>query len=81
MPPPAGLILADVEAVDKDHPDFLPQMKGVVNFHKRRQFGRIIQQLQKYQSIPYNFHPIEVSIPGIMNSYGTNYNHWFLLFR
>ncbi len=60
---PAGLILSDLEAVDKDHLDFLVQThtKDTVNFQKCRQQARVIQQVQKYQSSPYNFHSMEVS--------------------
>ena len=56
-----GLILSSLEAIDKDHLDFLPDMKGVVNFQKRRQYAKVVQQVQKYQSTPYSLHPIEVS--------------------
>ena len=56
-----GLILSSLEAIDKDHLDFIPDMKGVVNFQKRRQYAKVVQQVQKYQNTPYSLHPIEVS--------------------
>jgi len=55
-----GLILSSLEAIDKDHLNFLPDMKGVVNFQKQRQYAKVVQQVQKYQSTPYSLHPIEV---------------------
>ena len=44
----------------KKHSDFLLDMKDVINFGKRRAYAKVIQELQRYQSYPYNLHPIEV---------------------
>ena len=57
----ADLVLSDLEGIDKDNLEFLPDTKDVVNFHRRRQFAKVIHQVQHYQSVPYNLHSIEVS--------------------
>ena len=57
----ADLVLSDLEGIDKDNLDFLPDTNDVINFHRRRQFAKVIHQVQQYQSVPYNLHSIEVS--------------------
>lgn len=56
------LVLLDMEEVKRNHPDFLPDMKEVINFEKRREYAKLIQELQRYQNYPYNLSPIEVNI-------------------
>ena len=56
----SGLILSELEAINKDNFDVFPDTKGLINFQKRRHFARVIQQVQRYQSSCYNFRPIEV---------------------
>ena len=61
-PSRTGLLLLGFEEIEQDHRDYLPHaVQGVVNFVKCRQFARIIQQVQKYQSTPYNLRPVDVS--------------------
>ena len=71
-----GLILSNLEAIDKDHLDFLPDMKGVVNFQKRRQYAKLVQQVQKYQNTPYNLYPIEVSSACVLRGSLVPRPHW-----
>jgi hypothetical protein len=56
------LVLLGLEEVHKNHSDFLPNAKDVINFGKRREYAKLIQELQRYQTYPYNLHPIEVKI-------------------
>ena len=53
-------MLLGLEEVHKNHSDFLSDTKDVINFGKRREYAKLIQELQRYQSYPYNLHPIEV---------------------
>lgn len=57
---PADLVLMGIEEVHKTHPDLLPGTKDVINFGKRREYARVIHELQRYQNYPYNLCPIEV---------------------
>ena len=50
-----------MEEVKRNHPDFLPDTKEVINFEKRREYAKLIQELQRYQSYPFNLNPIEVN--------------------
>ena len=50
-----------MEAIHKDNMDTIGNKEGIVNFHKCRLFARVLQQLQKYQSVPYNLQPIQVN--------------------
>lgn len=54
-------MLLGLEEVHKNHSDFLPDVKDVINFGKRREYAKLIQELQRYQTYPYNLHPIEVN--------------------
>lgn len=56
------LVLLGLEEVHKNHSDFLPDAKDVINFGKRREYAKLIQELQRYQTYPYNLHPIEVKL-------------------
>ena len=58
----SGVILADMQAIHKDNLDTIGNKEGVVNFQKCRLFAKVLQQLQKYQSVPYNLQPIQVSM-------------------
>lgn len=58
----SDLVLLGMEEVKRNHPDFLPDMKEVINFEKRREYAKLIQELQRYQAYPYNLNPIEVNI-------------------
>lgn len=58
-----GLMLSDLEAINRNNLNLIPEMPGVINFQKRRLFAKVIQHLQKYQGIQYSLHPIEVSKP------------------
>ena len=55
-------MLLGLEEVHKNHSDFLPDAKDVINFGKRREYAKLIQELQRYQTYSYNLHPIEVKI-------------------
>ena len=55
-----ALILSEIEVLDKEYPINMPDKKDMVNFQRCRNFTRAIQHVQRYQSIPYQFHTIEV---------------------
>ena len=55
------LVLLGLEEVHKNHSDILPDGKDVINFGKRREYAKLIQELQRYQTYTYNLHPIEVN--------------------
>ena len=65
-------MLLGLEEVHKNHSDFLPDAKDVINFGKRREYAKLIQELQRYQTYPYNLHPIEVIIFGDIIIDGNN---------
>lgn len=58
----AALILCEIEALDKEYPAIMSENKDMVNFQRCRNFTRAIQHIQRYQSIPYHFHAIEVNL-------------------
>ena len=64
LPPTSpGVLLSDLEEIDNSHSDSLPgSSPDVVNFEKRRLQARIVYQLQRHQSIPYNLARVEVSL-------------------
>ena len=57
----SDLVLLGLEEVHKTHSDFLPDMKDVTNFGKRREYAKVILELQRHQTYPYNLCPIDVS--------------------
>ncbi len=61
-PPNTGIILSELEAIDKEYPSISLSDNNdeLVNFQRRRMFAKVIQHIQGYQTISYNFHVIEV---------------------
>lgn len=57
---PPDFILSELEAINKELPNFYQEKKELINFQRRKKFSKAIQHIQSYQSIPYNFHPIQV---------------------
>jgi son of sevenless-like protein len=59
--PDLGILLSDMEEIDETHADFLPEpQQAVVNFSKRRLQAKLVRQLQRHQSLPYNLTPVEI---------------------
>jgi hypothetical protein len=59
--PDLGILLSDMEEIDETHADFLPEpQQDVVNFSKRRLQAKLVRQLQRHQSLPYNLTPVEI---------------------
>jgi hypothetical protein len=56
-----GILLSDMEEIDKTHTDYLPHSpEKVVNFSKRRVQAGLVRQLQRWQSTPYNLTPVDI---------------------
>lgn len=53
-------MLEEVVAISKEHPDTVPENIELVNFMQRRKMSKLIKLIQRFQSMPYNFHPIGV---------------------
>ena len=55
--PYLGLMLTDLVFVDEGNPDNIKTKENVflINWDKRERIADIIQEIQKYQQVPYNF--------------------------
>eukprot|EP01087_Luapelamoeba_hula_P009404 TRINITY_DN2421_c0_g1_i5.p1 TRINITY_DN2421_c0_g1~~TRINITY_DN2421_c0_g1_i5.p1 ORF type:complete len:382 (-),score=52.20 TRINITY_DN2421_c0_g1_i5:83-1228(-) len=53
--PYIGIFLTDLTFVDDGNPDY---SNNLINFTKRSLVHNIIAQIQQYQLLPYNYHPI-----------------------
>ena len=59
---PLGFVLSELEAIDSEHPQFYQDKKDLVNFQRRKKLSKVLLHIQRYQGIPYNLHPIEVTM-------------------
>ncbi|KAJ3283247.1 cell division cycle- protein, partial [Blyttiomyces sp. JEL0837] len=53
-----GVYLTDITFIELGNPDFLPESR-LINFDKRRKVSSVIKEIQRYQTVPYNFTSVE----------------------
>jgi son of sevenless-like protein len=59
--PHLSILLSDMEEIDNDHSDFLPEPpQKVVHFSKQRLQAKLVRQLLRHQSTPYNLTPVDI---------------------
>ena len=71
--PPAGVFLTALTHIQDGSKDYLPG--DLVNFRKRQKSSEVLQDLQRWQTQPHNFHPLPSVLVFINESLGQFHDH------
>ncbi|KAH3757092.1 protein son of sevenless [Pelomyxa schiedti] len=62
-----GMILSDLTFAEDGNPDRIPDNPQLINWAKMKIIGRILEQLKRWQQVPFNLTPVPV-IQNLINS-------------
>jgi hypothetical protein len=54
-----GIYLQDLTFIEDGNPNFLKTSKDLINFAKRAKTGEVIREIQQYQTMGYQFRPVD----------------------